>query len=118
VLDEHVVFDVGRARIHSRGRDVIAAIARAWRAHPEWERVVIEGHADTRGPDDYNLELSRRRAVQVRRVLLRHGIDPLRIDAVGYGRSRPRDSGTTEAAHRRNRRVEFVIDRKVIGGAP
>jgi outer membrane protein OmpA-like peptidoglycan-associated protein len=111
VLDERVLFDLDRARVRSAGRAVIAAIAKTWTAHPEWTKLVIEGHADVRGPDDYNLELSRRRAEHARDVLLHLGVAPDRVDAVGYGRARPRDPGTSEAAHQRNRRVEFVIVR-------
>jgi hypothetical protein len=73
--------------------------------------VIIEGHADVRGPDDYNLALSQRRAELARAALVKQGFTVERIDAVGYGRSRPRDPGTSDEAHHRNRRVEFVIVR-------
>jgi peptidoglycan-associated lipoprotein len=79
------------------------------KSHPEWVQVTVEGHADVRGPNDYNQELSQRRAERAREVLVTGGFDAERVAAVGYGRSRPRDDGMTEAAHRRNRRVEFVI---------
>jgi hypothetical protein len=82
-----------------------------WRSHPEWQRVIIEGHADVRGPDDYNLALSQRRAELARAALVKQGFDADRIDAVGYGRSRPRDPGTSDESLHRNRRVEFVIVR-------
>jgi len=111
VLDERVVFDTDRARVRSAGREMIAAIATMWRSHPEWQRVIIEGHADVRGPDDYNLALSQRRAELARATLVKQGFAADRIDAVGYGRSRPRDPGTSDNAHHRNRRVEFVIVR-------
>ena len=113
VLEERVLFDTDRARVKSTGREVIGDLVRIWNQHPEWRRMSIEGHADVRGTDDYNLELSRRRAEHVRDVLVSHGADPARIDTVGHGRSRPIDPGTSEEAHQRNRRVEFVIDRQV-----
>jgi outer membrane protein OmpA-like peptidoglycan-associated protein len=109
VLDERVLFDFDSARIRSAGRDVIAAIAQMWKSHPEWERITVEGHADVRGADDYNQALSQRRAERAREVLVHDGFATDRVAAVGFGRSRPRDAGTTEQAHRRNRRVEFVI---------
>ncbi len=115
VLDERVVFDFGQARVRSAGRDRIAQIAKAWRAHPEWLRITIEGHSDVRGTDEYNQYLSQLRADRARIVLLKHGFPPESVEAIGYGRSKPRDLGTTEAAYARNRRVEFVIDR---GGLP
>lgn len=113
VLDERVLFDLGRSRVRSAGREMIAEIAKAWRAHPEWKRITIEGHTDVRGSDEFNQMLSEHRAQHSREVLLRHGFDPATVDAVGYGRSRPRDPGEDEPAHHRNRRVEFVIEREV-----
>jgi outer membrane protein OmpA-like peptidoglycan-associated protein len=107
-----VLFEFDSARVRSAGRDVIEAIAKMWKSHPEWARITIEGHADVRGPDDYNQDLSQRRAERARDVLLHDGFEAERIAAIGYGRTRPRDDGTTEQAHRRNRRVEFVIVRR------
>ncbi len=111
ILDERVLFDTDRARVRSLGRAVVREIGALWRAHPEWLRITIEGHADVRGSDAYNLALSQRRAERVRAVLVKLGFDASRIDAVGYGRSRPRDAAATPNAHTRNRRVEFVIER-------
>ena len=114
ILDERVLFDLGRARIHSKGRRVVRQIAALWQQHPEWRRMRVEGHSCDLGDAADNLELSRRRAEQVRRVLLRRGIAPELVDAVGVGQARPLDPGTSAAARQRNRRVEFVIER---GGA-
>ena len=110
VLDERVLFDFGRARVRSTGREVIAEIGKLWRAHPEWQRITIEGHTDVRGSDEYNQDLSTRRAERARRVLVKLGFDAARIDAVGRGRSRPRVEAHDEDEHHKNRRVEFVID--------
>jgi outer membrane protein OmpA-like peptidoglycan-associated protein len=116
VLSERVLFDLNRVRVRSSGRDVIAQIARLWKAHPEWRHVTIEGHADVRGDDAFNQQLSERRARRVRDVLIAHGCDPAVIDTIGFGRSRPRALGDDEAVHRTNRRVEFVIDQRVAHG--
>jgi outer membrane protein OmpA-like peptidoglycan-associated protein len=112
VLDDRVLFDVDRAHVHAAGRDLIGAVVWLWQEHPDWAAITVEGHADVRGDDDYNQALSERRAAAVRWQMIRAGADGARIDAVGYGRSRPRDPGTDEAAHRRNRRVEFVVHRR------
>ncbi|MEO7730109.1 MAG: OmpA family protein [Kofleriaceae bacterium] len=113
VLDERVLFEVDRAGLKDEGRVMIAEISRVWGTHPEWKRLTIEGHADVRGSDAYNLELSRHRADSVRAMFVELGVDPDRIEAVGYGRSRPRDPGRSEAAYQVNRRVEFVIEREL-----
>nr|HEX4316717.1 OmpA family protein [Kofleriaceae bacterium] len=115
VLDDRVFFDFEQARVRSGGRELIVAVMKAWREHPEWAAITVEGHTDLRGSDDYNQDLSQRRADQVRNWMVRDGADPATVDAIGYGRSRPRDAGTTEDAHKKNRRVEFVVHRR---GAP
>jgi len=112
ILDDRVLFDTDRAHVHGEGRAVIRAIAKAAEQHPEWQTITIEGHTDTRGDDDYNQALSERRAERARDVLIRAGFPADRVKAVGYGRSKPRDAGTTDDAHQRNRRVEFVIERR------
>jgi outer membrane protein OmpA-like peptidoglycan-associated protein len=111
ILEERVLFDTDHAHVKSQGREIIRAIAKAAAQHPEWVHITIEGHADVRGPDDYNQALSERRAEMTRNVLVKAGVDPDRVGFVGYGRTRPRDPGVTPEAHARNRRVEFVIDR-------
>lgn len=116
VLSERVLFDLDRVRVRSSGRAIVAQIAQLWKTHPEWVHVTIEGHADVRGGDDYNQQLSERRARRVRDVLVANGCDPEVIDTIGFGRSRPRTPGNDEAVHRTNRRVEFVIDQRVISG--
>ncbi len=112
VLDDRVFFDVDHAHVKSRGREMIAQIVAMWHAHPEWVHMTIEGHTDVRGGDAYNQDLSQRRAERVRAVFVHLGVEEDRIDVVGYGRTRPRDPGTSDEAHQRNRRVEFVIERR------
>jgi len=119
VLDERVLFDLNRARVKRSGKKVIEAIAEAWRQHPEWDRMVVEGHADVRGPDDFNVRLSETRAHRTREALIESGVPAERVESIGYGATRPRDPGTSEEAFQHNRRVEFVIIRGPgRGGAP
>ncbi len=116
VLSERVLFDFDRADVKYSGRLLLAQLVELWRAHPDWRRMAIEGHADSRGGGYYNLVLSKRRAASVVEVLTGMGISPDRLDAAGYGKRRPEDRGDDEHAHQRNRRVEFVIERE--GGEP
>jgi outer membrane protein OmpA-like peptidoglycan-associated protein len=109
VLEEEVLFDFSRVRIKRAAKPILQAIRELQRQHPEWISLRVEGHADVRGDPRYNQELSERRAQQVRKILVELGIPAKLIDAVGYGSMRPRDEGTTEESHQRNRRVEFVV---------
>lgn len=121
VLEERVLFDLNRSRVKSGARPVLDAIVHLWKQHPEWTELRVEGHTDQQGKASFNQRLSERRAANVRRELVRRGIPGQIIQAEGFGATRLRDTGTTEQAHQRNRRVEFVVvngaDEKATTGA-
>jgi len=71
--------------------------------------VKVEGHCDERGTDEYNRALGERRAQAIREELVKAGVEPGRVDTVSFGRDRPVDTGHSDAAHRKNRRGEFVV---------
>jgi peptidoglycan-associated lipoprotein len=72
-------------------------------------RIRIEGNADERGSDEYNLALGQRRAASAKRYLVEHGIDASRFDLVSYGEERPVCTDHNEDCWQRNRRDDFVI---------
>ncbi|HNH60648.1 MAG TPA: OmpA family protein, partial [Cyclobacteriaceae bacterium] len=72
-------------------------------------RVEIGGHTDNSGSDEYNMELSRRRANEVRALLVKGGADPNRITAVGYGKTKPISPNDSRQGRSLNRRTEFII---------
>ncbi len=71
--------------------------------------VVIEGHCDERGTDEYNLVLGERRAKSARDYLVAMGVGAGRVGTISYGEERPLDPGNNEKAWAKNRRAEFVI---------
>jgi outer membrane protein OmpA-like peptidoglycan-associated protein len=72
-------------------------------------RVEIGGHTDNSGLDDYNMDLSKRRANAVREMLIRGGADGNRITAVGYGKTKPLAPNDSRQGRSLNRRTEFII---------
>ncbi len=72
-------------------------------------KVQVEGHCDMRGGIQYNIALGEKRAMAVKKYLEDHGISESRLTTISYGKERLLDSGTTEAAHTKNRRANFVI---------
>jgi len=72
--------------------------------------VVIEGHCDERGSEEYNLALGEKRAKTAKDYLVDLGVSPLRIKTVSYGEERPVDPRSSEEAWARNRRAHFVIE--------
>ncbi len=80
-------------------------------ANTQLLRIRVEGHTDDRGNDARNLDLSQRRAQSVVRWLVEHGIAAERLEAQGYGETRPLQTNATPAGRQTNRRVEFhVVD--------
>lgn len=79
---------------------------------PGFKQLVIEGHTDSVGPAEYNLDLSRRRAEAVRQVMIDLGVDGKKVKAVGYGETKPIANNANYQGRARNRRVEFRIYRE------
>lgn len=71
--------------------------------------VLIEGHTDNRGDEDYNLQLSMRRVRQIERLMLDIGVPQDRISIMGYGEANPTYDNSTEEGRLKNRRVDFKI---------
>jgi outer membrane protein OmpA-like peptidoglycan-associated protein len=78
-LESAITFDPGRVRVYSRGREKLEALARAWQAHARWATITVEGYADPSG----DLALGERRADRVRGYLIRYGVPPEYVAAVG-----------------------------------
>jgi len=72
--------------------------------------ISVYGHADSTGPEDYNMQLSQNRALSVSNYLAAQGVMSARLQAVGFGESRPVASNNTDVGRASNRRVEVVID--------
>ncbi len=70
--------------------------------------MVLEGHCDERGSNEYNLSLSEQRAIGVRDYMVALGIDAQRLQTRAFGEEKPAAVGTDEASYRLNRRAEFV----------
>jgi peptidoglycan-associated lipoprotein len=72
-------------------------------------KLLIEGHCDERGTEEYNRSLGERRALALREALAKLGVDPSRVRTLSYGKDRPADPGHDESAWAKNRRGEFVL---------
>jgi outer membrane protein OmpA-like peptidoglycan-associated protein len=109
VILDKIQFDYNSAAIKKESLPIVDAVAATLRGHPEFTLVEIQGHADERGNDDYNLRLTQERVNSVMKALQQRGIESKRLRAMGYGEYCPLDQGHTEAAWEKNRRVEFKI---------
>ncbi len=114
-LFEQVHFAYDSALILSRSYPLLDTIARALNANPEIVFVEVQGHADDRGADEYNIRLTRDRAASVVEALLARGVDGSRMRSAGYGRRCPAVQGHSDAARAANRRVEIKVLRDADG---
>lgn len=103
-----VLFDTASSTLRPGGVQQVQRVADALKKHPD-ASVVIEGHADSRGSDSYNLALSQRRADSVRAELVYGGVPAERVVARGMGEAYPVATNATAAGQQQNRRVEIII---------
>lgn len=106
---ERVEFATDSARILPVSDSLMLAVREIINQHPELKRISVEGHTDNVGGATYNKGLSRRRAASVVAWLISHGVDPERLESVGFGLEKPLDTNSTATGRQRNRRVEFHI---------
>jgi outer membrane protein OmpA-like peptidoglycan-associated protein len=103
-----ILFDVGRSAIKPGSQANIERIAVVLRQYPQ-HQILVEGHTDATGSEEFNLRLSQDRANAVRSALVNGGVDASKISAEGFGESQPVASNDTPAGRQQNRRVEIVI---------
>lgn len=110
-INEQVNFKTDSDEIIKDGESdaVLYAVAKTLAEHPEIALLEVQGHTDDRGGAAHNLDLSRRRALAVRRWLIDAGVAPHRLKATGFGQTMPLQSNASEEGRAVNRRVQFLI---------
>lgn len=106
--DSTVYFAFDDSSLSAEAREVLLAQARWLKANGD-RTVIVEGHCDNRGTEEYNLALGSRRAQSVKDFLANAGVAPSRIITISYGEERPAVKGDNEAAWSKNRRAEFRL---------
>jgi peptidoglycan-associated lipoprotein len=107
-LEERIYFGFDQWDLSPAARAILGTKVEILRTAPAIT-LRVEGHADERGSDEYNLALSNRRASEVKRFLVQQGVDANRLEVVGYGEEQPMETGHDERAWSTNRRAEFRV---------
>ena len=107
-VNEHVHFEFDSSDLTPEAVAVLKKKA-TWLSYSPDVAVMIEGHCDERGTNEYNMALGERRAQSARNFLINMGVTASRLSMVSFGEERPLDPGHDEAAWAKNRRAQFVI---------
>lgn len=109
IMPSDVTFAVNQSDIRPGFYQTLNAVAEVF---DEFDRttITVAGHADSTGPEQYNMQLSQQRALSVSNYLAAQGVAPSRLSSIGFGESRPIADNSTEAGRAANRRVEITID--------
>jgi outer membrane protein OmpA-like peptidoglycan-associated protein len=102
------LFSVNSSTLLPGAYDELERVAQVLNQYPQ-TTMRISGHTDSKGSEEYNQNLSERRAQSVKNALTGMGVDPARMTVIGYGKSKPIASNATEAGRQQNRRVEIRI---------
>ena len=105
---EDAFFDFDSSALRPDARQDLSESAKWMEAHPASD-VLVEGHCDERGTEQYNLALGERRASEGKTYLAALGVDPNHIKTISYGKDRPFAKGHDEAAWAQNRRDHLVV---------
>lgn len=103
-----VFFDFDKATLKNESKPELERIKRFLNKNTE-VKIELHGHTDDQGTDEYNMQLSKDRALAVKNYLINGGIDSNRIETKGFGESKPLINETNDEARAKNRRVEMVI---------
>jgi outer membrane protein OmpA-like peptidoglycan-associated protein len=103
-----ILFDFDSAGLRSSSRDELREMAEVFNRYDD-TTIVVAGHTDSKGTAAYNQRLSERRASAVSNYLEDLGVRGSRLDAYGYGESRPKSSNDSASGRQRNRRVELYV---------
>lgn len=107
-MRNEILFDFNSASLRSSSRDELREMADVFERYGD-TTIVVAGHTDSTGSAAYNQRLSERRASSVANYLEDLGVRGSRLDAYGYGESKPKSSNETASGRQRNRRVELYV---------
>lgn len=103
-----LLFQINSAALSEVAKTNLEKVAGVFVKYPE-TNLLIEGHTDDTGPDDFNMELSKKRAYAVSDYLTSKGVSTSRMNVKWYGETQPKVPNTSEANRAQNRRVEVAI---------
>jgi outer membrane protein OmpA-like peptidoglycan-associated protein len=115
-LTSDILFDYNSSALRSESRTTLDQLGANFRQYPD-NRILVEGHTDSVGSDQYNQKLSEQRAANVADYLIDRGVPASNVTVYGYGELRPKATNDTAEGRQMNRRVEIHIQAPPQAGA-
>ncbi|MEP3210087.1 MAG: OmpA family protein [Maribacter sp.] len=106
--DAGVYFDTNKSNVKGTSATTLDKLAAIFEEYPNSD-ILVEGHTDSAGPDDYNMQLSEQRALSVTKYLIAKGLSAKRFTTKWYGENQPKGDNATKEGKATNRRVELAI---------
>jgi peptidoglycan-associated lipoprotein len=109
IVLEDVFFDYDKFNIKDEYKAVLSSNAELMLSNPD-AKLLVEGHCDERGTNEYNLALGEKRAKAVIDFYVTYGVDASRLSMISYGEEKPFTMGSNEEAWAKNRRAHMVVE--------
>jgi peptidoglycan-associated lipoprotein len=107
LFQRSVYFDLNEYTVQTKYQKQLSTHANFLKANPK-QKVIIQGNTDERGTAEYNLALGQRRSDAVRKSLNLMGVSDVQMEAVSFGKEKPKAEGDNEAAWAENRRADII----------
>ncbi len=111
LMSDDVYFDFDRAELTEKAKEILTQVGDILLKEPRFV-IVVEGHTDARGTEDYNMTLGSKRAMKVKEFLSAYGVGGDRMETVSFGKEKPKVAGESEEAYAQNRRANFKVNIK------
>lgn len=111
LMSDDVYFDFDRSELTEKAKEVLTQVGDILLKEPRFV-IVVEGHTDARGTEDYNMTLGSKRAMKVKEFLSAYGVGGDRMETVSFGKEKPKVAGESEEAYAQNRRANFKVNIK------
>lgn len=111
LMSDDVYFDFDRSELTEKAKEILTQVGDILLKEPRFV-IVVEGHTDARGTEDYNMTLGSKRAMKVKEFLSAYGVGGDRMETVSFGKEKPKVAGESEEAYAQNRRANFKVNIK------
>lgn len=109
LMSDDVYFDFDKSELTEKAKEVLAQVGDILLKEPRFV-IVVEGHTDARGTEDYNMTLGSKRAMKVKEFLSAYGVAGDRMETISFGKEKPKVAGDSEDAYAQNRRANFKVN--------